>query len=60
MKIAGRLIYINSSYSYINYANGDETLDTVYGGNVARLQKIKRTYDPFGRFDQFFPLLKKT
>ena len=43
-------------HSYINYANGDEALQTVYGGNVARLQKIKQQYDPLGHFDQFFPL----
>lgn len=45
-----------SNETYINYANGDEPLETVYGGNVARLQKIKREHDPRGRFNQFFPL----
>jgi len=41
---------------YINYANGDEDLVDIYGGNVARLQRIKRQFDPARRFNQFFPL----
>ena len=41
---------------YINFAFGDENLSTVYGNNVARLQALKKEYDPKGRFDQFFPL----
>lgn len=43
-------------FSYINFAFGDESLPTVYGGNVARLQAIKARYDPFGHFNQWFPL----
>ena len=42
--------------SYINYAFGDEDLQTIYGDNVARLQRIKRQYDPLKHFNQFFPL----
>lgn len=31
---------------YSNYAVQDETLPRMFGGNVARLQSIKQTYDP--------------
>ena len=41
---------------YINYAHGDESLSTIYGGNLATLQKLKQIYDPEGRFNQWFPL----
>ncbi|KAK4695121.1 hypothetical protein P7C71_g2574, partial [Lecanoromycetidae sp. Uapishka_2] len=47
---------LQSNQTYINYANGDEDLQTVYGDNVAKLQAIKQKYDPAGRFNQFFPL----
>ncbi|TGO55564.1 hypothetical protein BCON_0090g00070 [Botryotinia convoluta] len=43
--------------TYINFAFGDESLPTVYGDNVARLQELKRKYDPCNRFDQWFPLI---
>ncbi|MCJ1439476.1 hypothetical protein MMC27_008870 [Xylographa pallens] len=43
--------------TYINFAYGDESLSTVYGASLPRLQVIKEEYDPFGRFDQWFPLL---
>lgn len=42
--------------SYINFAHGDESLSTVYGENLHRLQEIKARVDPDGRFDQWFPL----
>lgn len=41
---------------YINFAFGDESLQTVYGDNVARLKQLKQEYDPFGKFNQWFPL----
>ncbi len=31
---------------YTNYAPSGSTLTEVYGGNVARLQQIKKMYDP--------------
>ena len=52
-------MFADRTCSYINYANGDETLQSVYGENLARLQGIKEVYDPLGRFDQFFPLLRR-
>ena len=41
---------------YINYGFGDESLSTIYGPNVATLQKLKEQYDPQKRFNQWFPL----
>lgn len=45
--------------SHINYANGDESLHSICGKHLGRLQRIKAVYDPAGRFDQFFPLTQK-
>ncbi|TVY46817.1 FAD-linked oxidoreductase [Lachnellula occidentalis] len=42
--------------TYINYAVGDESNSVVYGDNLATLQSLKSTWDPLGKFDQFFPL----
>lgn len=51
---------INRPYiSHINYANGDESLHSICGKHLGRLQRIKAVYDPAGRFDQFFPLTQK-
>ncbi|KAI4163514.1 MAG: hypothetical protein LQ342_002786 [Letrouitia transgressa] len=46
----------SGNFTYVNFAHGDEKLSQVYGSNVGRLQKIKKIYDPLGRFDQWFPL----
>lgn len=48
--------FADERHRYINYAYGDEPLETIYGHNVARLRQLKRQYDPKGRFNQFFPL----
>lgn len=42
--------------SYINFAHGDESLETIYGSSLPRLQKLKQQYDPNRRFNQWFPL----
>ncbi|POS70125.1 FAD binding domain-containing protein [Diaporthe helianthi] len=42
--------------AYINFAHGDESLRSIYGASLARLQKLKRKYDPRGRFNQWFSL----
>ena len=41
---------------YINFAHGDEDLETVYGASLPRLQSLKKQYDPQNRFNQWFPL----
>ena len=44
------------SRSYINFAHGDEPLETIYGESYTRLQELKTSYDPQNRFNQWFPL----
>ncbi len=41
---------------YINNAFGDESLSTVYGDSLKRLESIKAKFDPQRRFNQWFPL----
>lgn len=41
---------------YINFAHGDESLSSVYGSSLPRLQHLKREYDPNNRFSQWFAL----
>lgn len=46
-------------HSYLNYALGDEKLVEVYGrepGRVAKLQKLKKTWDPQNKFGFYMPL----
>jgi hypothetical protein len=43
----------------VNYANGDETADELYGdsGRVAKLRKLKTVYDPESHFRFFNPII---
>ncbi|KAL9009443.1 MAG: hypothetical protein Q9173_005533, partial [Seirophora scorigena] len=46
-------------HAYSNYANGDETLEQIYGHEPWRLEKLrrlKREWDPNGRFRFFNPI----
>ncbi|KAI4702660.1 hypothetical protein J4E89_010382 [Alternaria sp. Ai002NY15] len=46
--------------SYINYARGDETTEQLYGyepWRLEKLRKLKKEYDPFGKFNFFAPIL---
>ncbi|KAL8709491.1 MAG: hypothetical protein Q9220_005733 [cf. Caloplaca sp. 1 TL-2023] len=46
--------------AYSNYANGDETLEQIYGYETWRLEKLKRLkreWDPEGRFRFFNPIV---
>ncbi|KAJ4301634.1 hypothetical protein N0V90_003727 [Kalmusia sp. IMI 367209] len=48
---------MGGSHSYVNYANGGESLDEVYGKDeVKRLLKLKDKYDPRNRFGFYAPL----
>ena len=51
-----RVVLPFNALRYINLAHGDEPLETVYGNNVLGLQILKRLYDPYKRFSQWFPL----
>ncbi len=45
--------------AYSNYANGDETLEQIYGHESWRLEKLrrlKREWDPNGSFRFFNPI----
>ncbi|KAI6349208.1 FAD-linked oxidoreductase oxr2 [Pyricularia grisea] len=45
--------------TYVNYAAGDEPLESMYGYEPARLKRlreIKRKYDPHGRFVYYNPI----
>ncbi|KAI0540093.1 hypothetical protein GGR58DRAFT_462325 [Xylaria digitata] len=46
--------------AYVNYANGDEPLEAVYGWDKWRLQKLrqlKRQYDPKNRMKYYVPFV---
>ncbi|KAK2598908.1 hypothetical protein QQS21_005650 [Conoideocrella luteorostrata] len=42
---------------YINFANGDDTPETVYGDSLPRLRSIKQRFDPYNRFNQWFNIV---
>lgn len=45
--------------AYVNYAAGDETLEEMYGHETWRLEKLmrlKKEYDPKGRFGFYNPI----
>lgn len=45
--------------AYVNYANGDETEQALYGyvpWRLRRLRALKKKYDPFGRFNFYGPI----
>jgi hypothetical protein len=45
--------------AYVNYARGDESVEEVYGFEPWRLEKLrrlKREYDPYGKFNFFAPI----
>jgi hypothetical protein len=45
--------------AYVNYARGDESLEEIYGYNPWRLQKLRRLkkeFDPYGRFNFYAPI----
>ncbi|KAL8759717.1 MAG: hypothetical protein Q9199_000589 [Rusavskia elegans] len=46
--------------TYVNYAYGDETLEQVYGyeeWRIQKLRKLKKQWDPYGKFNWFHPIL---
>ncbi|KAI7185465.1 hypothetical protein KC352_g22587 [Hortaea werneckii] len=49
----------NSSHVYVNYAMGGEELGQMYGDEerIARLQGLKKRYDPMNRFGFYMPLI---
>ncbi|APA15090.1 hypothetical protein sscle_14g098600 [Sclerotinia sclerotiorum 1980 UF-70] len=46
-------------HAYVNYATGDESQEALYGyepWRLERLRKLKKEYDPLGRFNFFGPI----
>ncbi|KAJ8058118.1 hypothetical protein OCU04_012976 [Sclerotinia nivalis] len=43
--------------TYINNGFGDESLSTVYGDNLSKLQAIKKRHDPLCKFCHWYPLI---
>lgn len=46
-------------FAYVNYANGDEGLESMYGYDgwrLDRLRALKGEYDPLGRFSWYAPI----
>lgn len=47
-------------YAYINYAIGDESLQSMYGyrgWRVAKLKTLKRQLDPLNKFKYYAPIV---
>ena len=45
--------------AYVNYAHGDESLESIYGYDswrLDRLRRLKKEYDPEGRFNFYSPI----
>ncbi|KAL8716458.1 MAG: hypothetical protein Q9220_000365 [cf. Caloplaca sp. 1 TL-2023] len=47
---------LQQNSTYINFAHGDEPLSEVYGAELARLQTVKKRWDPQNKFNQWFSL----
>ncbi|KAI2625152.1 FAD binding domain-containing protein [Xylaria nigripes] len=45
---------LDRNQTYINFGNGDEQLEVVYGDSLPRLRNIKKHYDPEDVFNQWF------
>lgn len=46
--------------AYVNYARGDESMEEIYGYDPWRLEKLRRLkkqYDPHGRFNFYAPIV---
>ena len=46
-------------HAYVNYAHGEESLEQIYGHEgwrLERLKKLKREFDPEGRFRFYVPI----
>ncbi|CAO2658349.1 Nn.00g060720.m01.CDS01 [Neocucurbitaria sp. VM-36] len=48
--------------AYVNYARGDESTEEMYGyepWRMDKLRRLKKEYDPHGRFNFYAPILQK-
>jgi FAD/FMN-containing dehydrogenase len=59
-KIVDGARWTGGHYSYVNYAYGGETQEEMYGEeNWARLNELKRVYDPENRFRYYAPVVQE-
>jgi hypothetical protein len=45
--------------TYVNYSFGDEPMEAIYGREewrLEKLRKLKKKYDPTGKFNYFAPI----
>lgn len=65
LKLAGqiRAAFLNGTglklQAYLNYASGDESQEALFGyepWRLQRLRKLKKKYDPLGRFNLYGPI----
>ncbi|KAK0621571.1 FAD binding domain-containing protein [Bombardia bombarda] len=42
--------------TYVNFAHGDESLDTIYGSSLPKLKSVKQRVDPKNQFNQWFDI----
>ncbi|KAI0883032.1 FAD-binding domain-containing protein [Annulohypoxylon maeteangense] len=47
---------LSSNRTYVNFAFGDEENQEVYNDSTSRLQQLKKKYDPYNVFNQWFDL----
>ncbi|KAH8163871.1 hypothetical protein CIB48_g4376 [Xylaria polymorpha] len=45
---------LSRNQTYINFGYGDESLGVVYGDSLPKLRSIKKRYDPYNVFNQWF------
>ncbi|KAI1198159.1 hypothetical protein F5X97DRAFT_342852 [Nemania serpens] len=48
---------LDKNHTYINFAHGDEASEVVYGDSLPRLRKLKRRFDPLGKFDHWYKIV---
>ena len=50
------VLWLTMLYRYMNFANGNEPLEEIYGESLPRLRELKGKWDPEGVFNQWFPI----
>ncbi|GAW16190.1 hypothetical protein ANO14919_056130 [Xylariales sp. No.14919] len=48
---------LDGNHTYINFAHGDEPPEVVYGDSLPKLRKLKRRFDPHGKFSHWYNIV---